>query len=102
MRERGLPSPYAEAVLDLVATIPRGKALSYSDVAAMIGEGGPRQVAHTMSHFGSGVPWWRVLRADGTPAPEVRAEALTRLTADRTPMNPRGDRVDWTKARWAG
>jgi alkylated DNA nucleotide flippase Atl1 len=98
----GLPTPYAESVLDLVAGIPRGKAVAYGQVAEMLGEGGPRQVAHTMSHFGSGVPWWRVVRADGTPAREVREEALRLLRRDKTPMNSRGDRVDWKRARWQG
>ena len=102
MAEVGLPSPFAEAVLDLVAGIPKGKAVAYGQIAEMLGEGGPRQVAHTMSHFGSGVPWWRVVRADGTPAPEVRVEALRRLALDRTPLNGSGDRVDWSRARWRG
>gem|GEM_PF-207398 len=98
----GLPTPYAEAVLDLVAGIPRGKAVAYGQVAEMLGEGGARQVAHAMSHFGSGVPWWRVVRADGSPAKQVRDEALRLLRRDGTPMNRRGDRVDWTRGRWLG
>jgi len=100
--EEGLPSPYAEQVLDLVAQIPRGRALSYGDVAAILGSGGPRQVGHTMARFGSGVPWWRVVRADGSPAETVTREALERLRADETPMRPAGDRVDWKVARWEG
>ena len=102
MAETGLPSPFAEAVLDLVAAIPKGKAVAYGQVAEMLGEGGPRQVAHAMSNFGSGVPWWRVVRADGTPAPAVRVEALRLLAADRTPLSIGGDRVDWKRARWLG
>ncbi|HVQ87102.1 MAG TPA: MGMT family protein [Actinomycetes bacterium] len=101
MPERGLPSPFAEDVLDLVAKIPRGRAMSYGDVAVTLGAGGPRQVGHTMSHFGSGVPWWRVVRADGTPAEAVAVEALKRLRSERTPLNAAGDRVDFTRARWA-
>jgi alkylated DNA nucleotide flippase Atl1 len=97
-----LPSAYDEEVLDLVAQIPKGKALSYSDVAALIGRGGPRQVGHTMAAFGSGVPWWRVLRADGSPAPMVAEQALDRLRADGTPMRASAERVDWAAARWAG
>ena len=102
MASAGLPSPYAEAVLDLVARIPRGQAVAYGQVAEMLGEGGPRQVAHAVSHFGSGVPWWRVVRADGRPAPVVREEALRLLRYDETPMNSHGDRVNWTLARWRG
>ena len=100
MRDARLPTPFAEDVLDLVAQIPRGRAMSYGDVAAALGAGGPRQVGHTMSQFGSGVPWWRVVRADGTPADAVAEEALRRLRRDKTPFNAAGDRVDWSRARW--
>lgn len=102
MSDVGLPSPFAEQVLDLVAQIPAGKAVSYGDVAAMLGHGGPRQVGQTMARFGSGVPWWRVVRADGTPAPAVAGEALARLREDDTPLTAAGDRIDWPRARWSG
>lgn len=102
MNQEGIPSPFAEDVLDLVAQIPQGQAVSYGDVAALIGRGGPRQVGQTMATFGGGVPWWRVLRADGTPAPAIADEALARLREDQTPMRPSGDRVDWSRARWLG
>jgi alkylated DNA nucleotide flippase Atl1 len=96
----GLPTPFAEDVLDLVARIPAGRAMAYGDVARALGAGGPRQVGHTMARFGSGVPWWRVVRADGTPAPQVADEALRRLRRERTPMRAAGTRVDLTRARW--
>jgi len=102
VRQEGIPSLYAEQVLDLVAQIPKGRALSYGDVAALLGHGGPRQVGQTMARFGSGVPWWRVVRADGSPAPMVADEALRRMRAERMPLRPAGDRVDWSRARWAG
>lgn len=97
------PSPYAEAVLDLVDQIPPGRVLAYGDVAALLGAGGPRQVAAVMSHYGSGVPWWRVVRADGSPAPLVAVEALARLRSEGTPLvggQLAGARVDIRQARW--
>ena len=100
MGSDGLPSPFAEEVLDLVAQIPVGRAMSYGDVARAVGSGGPRQVGQTMARFGSGVPWWRVVRADGTPAPQVALEALRRLRSEGAPLKPAGDRVDWRTARW--
>lgn len=102
MSRDGVPSPFAEQVLDLVAQIPAGRALSYGDVAALVGRGGPRQVGQTMARFGGGVPWWRVLRADGTPAVVVAEEALVRLRREGTPLRASGDRVDWDLARWPG
>jgi hypothetical protein len=47
------------------------------------------------------VPWWRVLRADGTVAPHLRERQLARLRAEGTPMDPYGDGVDLSRARWA-
>ena len=58
-----LPTPFAEEVLDVVAAIPAGQVMAYSDVAAVLGRGGPRQVGQALARFGSGVPWWRVLRS---------------------------------------
>ena len=98
----GLPTPFAEEVLDVVASIPAGSAVSYGDVARRVGSGGPRQVGTTLSRYGSGVPWWRVVRADGSPAPVLADEALRRLSAENVPLVADGTRVDLPRARpWA-
>ncbi|MFV0535062.1 MAG: MGMT family protein [Cumulibacter sp.] len=77
---------YADAVLSVVESIPRGTVMSYGHIAARVGAelgtGGPRQVARVMRQYGASVPWWRVLRADGTPAPEVAARQIEHLTAE--------------------
>ena len=98
MPRDALPTPFAEEVLDLVAKIPIGRVMAYSDIADALGRGGARQVGQAMARFGSGVPWWRVLRADGSVAPVNAGEQLRLLRADGTPM--RDDRVDMTRARW--
>mgnify|MGYP000858089635 CR=1 FL=1 len=54
-----------EAVLRVAETIPAGSVASYGDLALALGVG-PRQVGQVMSLSGSSVPWWRVIRADGT------------------------------------
>ena len=101
MAEPDLP-PFALDVLDVVAAIPPAKVLSYGDVAELLGAGGPRAVARVLSRYGGSVPWWRVLRADGTPAPPVAARALERYRAEGTPLRRGGDRVDMSAARWDG
>lgn len=98
MPRDALPTPFAEEVLDLVAKIPTGRVMAYSDIADALGRGGARQVGQAMARFGSGVPWWRVLRADGSVAPANAGEQLRLLRAEGTPM--RGDRVDMSRARW--
>jgi alkylated DNA nucleotide flippase Atl1 len=93
-----LPTPFAEAVLDLVQQIPAGRVMTYGDVAAALGAGGPRAVGTVMARFGGGVPWHRVIRADGLPPVGHESEALRRYRAEGTPM--RGHHIDLLKARW--
>lgn len=97
---------YVEAVLDVVELIPAGRVLSYGDVAALLERGGPRQVGSVMSHHGSAVPWWRVIRAGGQPPSCHDAGALVHYREEATEL--RGDtggghpswRVHMAAARW--
>ena len=89
----------ASAVLDLVDEVPRGRVVTYGDLAAVVGCG-PRQVGTVMARWGGAVAWWRVLRADGSPPPGLEREALSRYRAEGTALRPGGRRVDLTAARW--
>jgi alkylated DNA nucleotide flippase Atl1 len=90
---------YVEQVLSAVESIPPGQVCAYSDLAELVGRGGPRQIGQVMARYGAGVPWWRVVRADGRPARGLEEQALARLRAEGTPL--RGDRVDLVRARFA-
>lgn len=83
-------------VREVVAAIPAGSVASYGDVGHRIGAGA-RQVGRAMSLLGEGVPWWRVVRADGSPATCHGGRAPRLLLAEGTPM--RGARVDMRRAR---
>lgn len=96
------PDEYAELVLDTVERIPPGRVLAYGDIAEMLGVGGPRQVGRVMSLFGGGVPWWRVVRADGSPASGHEVRAMEEYRVEGTPLRPDGRRVDMRRARWDG
>ena len=101
----GLPTEFAEAVLDLVAQIPPARVLTYGDVAELVGRGGPRGVGTVMSRFGGGVPWWRVIRAGGLPPPGLEDRALAHYREEGTALvgGPlAGRRVDLRLARWDG
>jgi alkylated DNA nucleotide flippase Atl1 len=97
---QGLPE-YARKVLDVVDQIPVGKVMAYGDIAEYLAEGGPRQVAQVMSRYGSPVPWHRVLRADGSCAPEVAIEQY-KLLAEESVVWRRSGRVDMSQSRWDG
>lgn len=75
--------------------------MAYGDVAAALGAGGARAVGTVMARFGSGVPWHRVVRSDGSPPAGHEAEALKRYRAERTPLVASGTRVDMARARWS-
>ena len=89
---------YVEAVLSAVEQIPVGRVASYGDLAELIGHGGPRLIGRVMSTHGAGVPWWRVVRADGRPARGLEETALAHLRDEGVVL--RGDRVDMRRSRW--
>jgi alkylated DNA nucleotide flippase Atl1 len=99
---RGPPTPYAARVLAVVDRIPRGKVMSYGDVAEYVGGGSGRAVGAVLSRHGHEVPWQRVVLSTGEPAPSAPGEALRLLRAEGVPMRAGGHRVDMDRARWNG
>lgn len=85
-------------MLDAVEAIPPGRVASYSDLAGLVGRGGPRQVGQVMARHGAAVPWWRVVHADGSLIAGLEARARAELEREGTPM--RGDRIDMRRARF--
>ena len=98
----GLPTEFAERVLDLVAQIPSGRVLTYGQVAGHLGSGAARAVGTVMARYGGGVPWHRVIRADGRPPIGHEHEALARYRQEGTPLRRDGRSVDLVAAGWAG
>jgi alkylated DNA nucleotide flippase Atl1 len=88
---------YVEIVLSLVEQIPPGRASTYGTIAEAVGRGGPRGVGRVMATHGGGVPWWRVVRADGSLPPSHQGEALARYREEQTPL--RGSVADASTLR---
>jgi len=93
-------TPFARLVLDAVERIPRGKVMSYGDVAEFVGAGSARAVGTVMARHGSEVPWHRVLHSDGTCATHKSDRQLDLLRGEGVPLVR--DRVDMRRARWDG
>lgn len=91
------PEEYAELVLRCVEAVPAGRVTTYGSIAEAVGEvlggGGPRQVGAVMALQGGGVPWWRVVRADGSLPDSHDHRARTEYLLERTPLRASG-RVD--------
>ena len=96
--------PLSARVLEVIRRIPAGRVLTYGDVAALAEvDATARDVGQVLLRHGEGedVPWWRVLRADGTPPPHLLDRQLGLLRAEGTPLAPTGAAVDLHAARWA-
>lgn len=92
MREMRPSSENAEQVLARVRATPEGFVRSYGDVSP----GAPRFAGTVLAGLTDpGVPWHRIVRADGSLAKGARQRAL--LEAEGVPF--RGERVDMRAAR---
>jgi alkylated DNA nucleotide flippase Atl1 len=81
-------------VLDRVREIPAGFVRTYGDVSP----GAPRFAGTVLFEVDEpDLPWWRVVRADGSLAKGARQRQL--LLAEGVPF--RGERVDMSVARIA-
>ena len=86
---------FTERVLQFVEPVPRGRATTYGAIAevvgARLGGGGPRLVGSVMAAYGGPVPWWRVVRADGSLPSSHQGEARLRYLEEGTPVRASGN-----------
>jgi methylated-DNA-protein-cysteine methyltransferase-like protein len=61
-------------VARVVKAIPEGRTRSYAQVALLAGMPGRARAAARALQRLTDVPWWRVIRADGTIAPPMMPE----------------------------
>ncbi|WP_203699977.1 MGMT family protein [Asanoa iriomotensis] len=96
------PEEYVEEVLAVVERIPPGRAMSYGAIADYLsersGRSSARLVGSIMAKHGGGVPWHRVVAANGRVVPGHEQEALARHVGEATPL--RNGRVDLARAAW--
>jgi alkylated DNA nucleotide flippase Atl1 len=78
-------------VLARIRATPPGFVRAYGDVSP----GAPRFAGTVLAYTAEDVPWWRIVRADGSLAKGRRQRAL--LEAEGVPF--RGERVDMRVAR---
>lgn len=100
MTEAAAPFPhdYALAVHRLAAMVPEGAALSYGDLAELLGSGGARQAGKAMASAPPETPWWRILRSNGSIADPLMERARQHWAGEG--LAQPGKRVDMNKHRW--
>ncbi len=82
-----------ETIYDRVRRVPPGHVTTYGDLAP----GAPRHAGRALSLMPADLPWWRVVRSDGS-LPKG-AEQRARLLAEDVPTH--GERVVMAEARIA-
>jgi alkylated DNA nucleotide flippase Atl1 len=87
-----------ERVREIILTIPPGRVATYGDIADLARAPSPRLVGRILSEDGHDLPWQRVLRANGTPAPHLAREQLELLRAEGVLAD--GERINLRKYRW--
>ena len=85
-------SPLQERFRAVIADLATGEVVSYGEVARRAGRrGAARAVGAFLAAHGGDLPWWRVVRADGTLADHKVREQSRRLRAEG--VDVRGGRV---------
>ena len=60
---------FSEGVYELVAAIPRGRVMTYGQIAALLGSPRASRQVGQVAHWGSlDLPWQRVVHKDGSLA----------------------------------
>src|SRR5216684_4055230 len=85
------PAPFVAAVSATIRALHRGQVASYGQVAARAGYPGAARAVGNVLATTLGLPWWRVVRADGQLAAHSRVEQVRRLRREGVPL--KGTRV---------
>jgi len=88
---------FEERVRDVVRRIPRGRVLSYRDVAALAGSPLAARQAASVLKRSDDLPWWRVVAFDGSA--RVGAEQVRLLKGEKVRFT-RAGKVDLTLHAW--
>ncbi|RLP77566.1 cysteine methyltransferase [Mycetocola tolaasinivorans] len=81
---------FLEGVYVVALAIPAGRVMSYGGIAAALGTRAARQVGKILASQGDDLPWWRVVRADGTLPAELQARARSHWLSEGTPVRGTG------------
>jgi methylated-DNA-protein-cysteine methyltransferase-like protein len=78
--------PFEEAVQLVLRDLRRGEVVSYGEVARRAGYPRAARAVGNVLARGTGLPWWRVVRASGELAAHSREEQERRLQREGVPV----------------
>lgn len=96
---------FHRAVYRLVEQIPRGRVATYGQLAVLLGyPRAARAVGYAMKHCPSGLPWHRVVNAQGgiSLRGNVASMVTQRVLLEQEGVTVRGGRTRLDRYRWAG
>jgi methylated-DNA-protein-cysteine methyltransferase related protein len=96
---------FRAAVYALVRRVPRGRVVTYGQVAVMVGrERAARAVGGAMGRCPDGVPWHRVVNAQGGISPRRQGSGMLtqRIRLEQEGVRLRRGRVPLARYRWEG
>lgn len=89
-------------VYEVVALVPRGKVISYGQIAALLGSPrSARQVGWALSTCPEELPWQRVVKADGSVTGGEYEELRRKLLAEEQVEFLTDGRVNMEAHRWS-
>jgi len=96
-------NPFFKQVYEIVENIPYGKVISYGEIARLLGRPrAAREVGWAMRNCPDGLPWQRVVMADGSITGGVFADIRRGLLESEDVTFLPDGRVDMSKCRWLG
>ena len=73
---------FEDEVRAVIKAIPAGRVSSYGEVAEDAGYPGAARAVGNLLAGSEGLPWWRVIRSDGSLAERHRTEQTQRLRTE--------------------
>jgi alkylated DNA nucleotide flippase Atl1 len=73
---------FAERVAEVVGSLRPGEVVTYGEVAAEVGSAGAARAVGRVMATSDGLPWWRVVGADGRLVPGHERDHARRLRAE--------------------
>jgi methylated-DNA-protein-cysteine methyltransferase related protein len=94
---------FHRAVFRMVRTIPRGRVMTYGQIAALLGAPrAARAVGYAMRQCPPGVPWQRVVNAQGGISLRANVDSMLtqRILLEQEGVTVRRGRIALDRYRW--